>query len=155
MTHPPERNSLQRRFAARSRPGRTDAKSSGFGRLVIVVYGVFSLSAGVRSLYQLATEFSLAPLAIALSTVSALIYVLATVALARTGARWHRIASLAVGVEAVGVVAVGLLSVAAPQLFPKASVWSHFGAGYGYVPLVLPFVGLLWLWLTRPSRVNR
>ena len=80
---------------------------------------------------------------------------LATVALARTGARWHRIASLAVGVEAVGVVAVGLLSVAAPQLFPKASVWSHFGAGYGYVPLVLPFVGLLWLWLTRPSRVNR
>lgn len=148
-------NTLQRRFGTRGRGGHTDAKSSGFGRLIIVVYAVFSLSAGVRSLYQLATEFSLAPLAIVLSTVSALIYVLATVALARSGPRWHRVASLAVGAEAVGVVAVGLLSVAAPELFPKASVWSHFGAGYGYVPLVLPFVGLLWLWLTRPSRTNR
>ena len=149
------RNTLQRRFGDRARSARTDAKSSGFGRVVIVVYGVFSLSAGVRSLYQLATEFSLAPLAIVLSTVSALIYVLATVALARRGRLWHRLASLAIGAEAVGVVAVGLLSVAAPELFPKASVWSHFGAGYGYVPLVLPFVGLLWLWLTRPSRTSR
>jgi len=27
-------------------------------------------------------------------------------------------------------------------------VWSGFGQGYGYVPLVLPFLGLLWLWRT-------
>jgi hypothetical protein len=28
-------------------------------------------------------------------------------------------------------------------------VWSGFGAGYGYVPLVLPFLGLWWLWHGR------
>ena len=148
-------STLQQRFGHAGGPRRTDRKSTGFGRLLIVVYWVFSLSAGVRSLYQLATEFRAAPLAILLSTLSAAIYVLATVALSRTGPRWHRVAALAVGAELVGVLGVGLLSVLEPDLFPKASVWSEFGAGYGYVPLVLPVVGLVWLWLTRPSRAER
>jgi len=34
--------------------------------------------------------------------------------------------------------------------FPEASVWSDFGIGYGWVPLVLPLVGL-W-WILRGSR---
>ena len=29
--------------------------------------------------------------------------------------------------------------------FPDKTVWSHFGSGYGFVPLVLPVLGLLWL----------
>ena len=148
-------STLQQRFGRRGGPRRTDRKSTGFGRLLIVVYWVFSLSAGVRSLYQLATEFSAAPLAILLSTLSAAIYVLATVALSKTGARWHRVATLAVGAELVGVLGVGLLSVLHSDLFKKASVWSEFGAGYGYIPLVLPVVGLAWLWRTRPSRAGR
>ncbi|QBJ22673.1 hypothetical protein KocCE7_08680 [Kocuria marina subsp. indica] len=143
---------MQNRFGRSGPRAGSDRKNSGFGRLLIVVYAVFSLSAGVRSLYQLATEFSAAPLAIILSTISAAIYVLATIALAKSGPSWHRVATVAVVVELAGVLGVGLLSVLEPQLFPKASVWSHFGAGYGYVPLVLPIVGLVWLWLTRPSR---
>ena len=148
----PSRTTLQNRFGRSGPRAGSDRKNSGFGRLLIVVYAVFSLSAGVRSLYQLATEFSVAPLAIILSTISAAIYVLATIALAKSAPGWHRVATVAVVVELVGVLGVGLLSVLEPQLFPKASVWSHFGAGYGYVPLVLPIVGLVWLWLTRPSR---
>lgn len=154
MSKPTEHNTLQQRFGNRVRKQRADAKSSGFGRLVIVIYGVFSLSAGVRSVYQLGTEFSEAPFAIILSTISAAIYVVATVALSRTGPGWHRIAWIAVWTEMIGVLAVGLLSVVAPELFPKASVWSHFGAGYGFVPLVLPVIGLIWLWRTRPNRLN-
>ncbi|MBD2762623.1 hypothetical protein IEE91_09070 [Kocuria sp. cx-455] len=154
MSKPTEHNALQQRFGHRARTQRTDAKSSGFGRVIIVIYGVFSLSAGVRSLYQLGTEFSLAPFAIILSTISAAIYVIATVALSKSGPGWHRIAWLAVWTEMIGVLAVGLLSVMAPGLFPKASVWSHFGAGYGYVPLVLPVIGLIWLWRTRPNHSN-
>ena len=148
-------STLQQRFGRRTGGRRHDRKSSGFGRVLIVVYWVFSLSAGVRSLYQLATEFSLAPLAILLSTLSAAIYVVATVALSRNGAGWHRGATVAVLVELVGVLGVGLLSVVHDDWFPKASVWSGFGAGYGYIPLVLPVVGLAWLWLTRPSRAER
>lgn len=154
MTKSTERNALQQRFGQRVRKQRRDAKSSGFGRFIIVIYGVFSLSAGVRSLYQLGTEFSQAPLAIILSTISAVIYVFATVALSRTGRGWHRKAWIAVWIEMIGVLAVGLLSVISPELFPKASVWSHFGAGYGYVPLILPIIGLIWLWRTRPNRTN-
>jgi hypothetical protein len=29
-------------------------------------------------------------------------------------------------------------------------VWSWYGIGYGFVPLVLPIFGLAWLWHTRP-----
>lgn len=150
MGDPTNRNRIQHAFGERVGPRATDAKSSGFGRLIIVIYAVFSLSAGVRSLYQLVTEFSAAPLAITLSMVSAVIYVVATVALSRTGLRWHRVAVAAVAIELIGVLVVGVLSLIAPELFPKASVWSHFGQGYGYIPLILPVVGLWWLRRTRP-----
>ena len=33
--------------------------------------------------------------------------------------------------------------------FPDATVWSQYGLGYGFVPLVLPVVGLWWLRRTR------
>jgi len=69
--------------------------------------------------------------------------------LARSGQLWSRIAWLAVGFELAGVLVVGLLSFLVPQLFSPPSVWSGFGVGYGYVPLVLPFLGLIWLGKNR------
>jgi hypothetical protein len=48
-----------------------------------------------------------------------------------------------------GVLVVGTSSVVEPSWFPDATVWSEFGQGYGYLPLVLPFVGLAWLVRTR------
>ena len=38
-----------------------------------------------------------------------------------------------------------------PVAFPDKTVWSHFGSGYGYVPLVLPVIGLMWLRSVRRS----
>jgi hypothetical protein len=32
-----------------------------------------------------------------------------------------------------------------PELFGHPSVWSGFGVGYGFIPLVLPVLGLIWL----------
>ena len=43
------------------------------------------------------------------------------------------------------MLVVGFLSLTHPELFQKPSVWSLFGIGYGFVPLALPIVGLLWL----------
>ena len=141
---------LQSRFGPREGSRRTDPKSSGLGRVIIVVYGIFSLSAGVRSIYQILTQFDVAPLAYLLSLFSAAVYVLAAIALAKTGPRWHRIASGAVLVELIGVLGIGAWTFAAPQLFADETVWSHFGQGYGYIPLLLPIVGLIWLRRTRP-----
>jgi len=116
--------------------------SRGPGRVLVAVYAIFTLAAGARSGYQLATEFDQAPVAYLLSAVAAAIYLLATVALwtSRRG-----VALAAVGIELAGVLGVGLYSVLDDEAFPEPTVWSEFGAGYGYVPLVLPVLGLLWL----------
>ncbi|PZR53772.1 hypothetical protein DNL40_06510 [Xylanimonas oleitrophica] len=123
----------------------------GFGRLLVTVYGILAFAAVGRSSYELATKFSEAPVAYSLSTFSAVVYVVATLALARGHARWRAVAWVAVLIEAVGVVTVGALSVTVTDAFGESTVWSGFGQGYGYVPLVLPFVGLWWLWRTRPG----
>ncbi|MGH1978786.1 hypothetical protein [Rothia sp. L_38] len=129
-------------------------KNSGFGRLLVVIYGVFTLSAGARALYQVIRKFDEAPLSISLSALSALIYLVATIALAKKGEGAWKVSLLAVGIEMVGVVLIGIFSYLQPQHFELASVWSHFGSGYGYIPLVLPMVGLWWLNKTRPARTR-
>ena len=129
--------------------GRTDR---GWGRLLVLVYGVFALAATGRSSIQLATHADTAPLAYGLSAFAAVVYVAATYCLAKPGPRTTRLAWLAVGVELVGVLAVGTLTVADPALFPDDTVWSQYGAGYGYVPAVLPFLRLAWL--RHTSRVS-
>lgn len=115
------------------------------GRVLVTVYALFALAAGARSVVQLTTQYHVAPLAYWLSFLSAVVYLVATVALRRFTADWHRIALAAVTTELVGVVVIGTLSIARSDLFPDASVWSDYGQGYGYVPLVLPVIGLLWL----------
>ena len=118
------------------------ATGRGFGRVLVFVYGVFAVAATGRSTLQLATQASEAPVPYALSAFAAVIYIVATLALA-TGRR--RLALLAVGTELAGVLVVGVTSLVVPEDYPDATVWSQFGDGYGYVPLVLPVVGLWWL----------
>lgn len=125
------------------------ALRSGPGRLLIAVYAVFAISASARAGVQLLTRYDEAPLAYLLSAFAAAVYIVATVALARATERSRRVAWAAVLVELVGVLGVGALTLFDQADFPRATVWSGFGAGYGYVPLVLPFVGLAWLWYTR------
>ena len=52
--------------------------------------------------------------------------------------------------ELTGVLVVGTLTVLDTGDFPDDTVWSVYGRGYGFVPLVLPLVGLWWLRRTRP-----
>jgi cytochrome bd-type quinol oxidase subunit 2 len=120
---------------------------SGPGRALVAVYAIFALAAVSRAGVQLALKYSEAPVAYLLSALAAVIYVLATVALWSSR---RRIALAAIGIEMVGVLAVGTLSLLDGDLFPKATVWSGYGQGYGYVPLVLPILGLLWLRRSRP-----
>jgi cytochrome bd-type quinol oxidase subunit 2 len=122
---------------------------SGPGRLLIAVYAIFALAATARSAVQLGTHFSRAPLAYLLSAIAAVVYIVATVCLARGNRTSRRIATVSILVELVGVLVVGTLSLAVPHLFPDATVWSDYGQGYGYVPAVLPLLGLWWLRTTR------
>jgi hypothetical protein len=130
-------------------PGSSPKRSLGVGRLLIVFYAVFAVSSTARASFQIITKFEQAPLAYSLSLVSALVYILATVSLARAGKSWRQVALASVVFELAGVATVGTLSFLAPELFAHPSVWSGFGVGYGYIPLVLPILGLLWIRKTK------
>lgn len=117
----------------------------GVGRLLITVYGILATAATVRAAYQLARKFDEAPVAYSLSALSAVVYILATIALSRRGAGWHKVALATIWFELVGVLVVGSLSLIHPEIFQHASVWSLYGIGYGFIPLGLPVLGLIWL----------
>ena len=117
----------------------------GLGIILVALYGLFALAATGRATYQILADFEKAPVAYLLSALAAVIYLVATVALARGDRTSVRVARVAISIELVGVLTVGLVSYLVPSEFPDKTVWSHFGAGYGYVPLVLPVLGLLWL----------
>jgi hypothetical protein len=118
---------------------------TGPGRLLVAVYALFALAASARAGVQIATKFHHAPVAYLLSAFAAVVYVLATVTLAVGSPTARRIAVVSCSVEFVGVLAVGTWSLTDPATFPDATVWSSYGSGYGFVPLVLPVFGLLWL----------
>lgn len=127
----------------------------GLGRVLILLYGIFAVAATARSSVQLVRDAGAAPLAYGLSALAAAVYLLATVALAHNGRRMRRVAWGAVTTELLGVLGVGTASLLRPDLFPDQTVWSGFGSGYGFVPLVLPFLGIAWLWRSAPSRIER
>lgn len=132
-----------------SRPAR------GAFSVLIAVYAILAVAAIGRSGYQISTKFSEAPLAYSLSALAAVVYLVATVALVESHRRAGRVLAVSsLLLEALGVIGIGTLSLLRPELFPADTVWSHFGQGYLFIPLVLPFVGLWWLFARRPGRIS-
>ncbi|MEQ4204444.1 hypothetical protein ABN028_09330 [Actinopolymorpha sp. B17G11] len=125
--------------------GHPRSTRSGPGRVLVAVYAVFAVAASARAAVQIASRFDEAPVAYALSAFSAIVYVVATVALARGGRVARPVAYAACGIELAGVLAIGTFSVLDPAAFPDETVWSAYGRGYLFIPLVLPVLGLLWL----------
>lgn len=133
--------------APKSRSTGTGPRSAGIGvgRILVSVYGILALAAAGRSVFQILTKFDTAPVAYLLSAVSAFVYIVATVALAKSATNGWVVALATISFELAGVLVVGVLSVIDPALFPSDTVWSYFGRGYGFVPLVLPILGLVFL----------
>jgi hypothetical protein len=123
----------------------TKSTNSGAVRVLVFAYGILAFAAIGRSSFELATKFSVAPLPYSLSAIAALFYVLATVGLIRKGAGWRKFAQIAISLELFFVVSVGILTLIDSSLFPAKTVWSNFGEGYGFTPLILPILGLIWL----------
>ena len=130
-------------------PPSPRTRARGVGRVLIAVYAVLALAATGRSFYEIVAKFDQAPLAYSLSAVAAVVYIVATVALIAPGPVWYRVAWVTITFELIGVLTVGTLSIFLPELFAKASVWSWYGMGYLFIPLVLPVLGMLWLRRTR------
>lgn len=117
----------------------------GPGRLLLWFYGVFTVAALSRSIVQISTKFSDAPLAYLLSLAAGIVYAVITLALWRGGDQARRVALVSCSAELLGVITVGILTLADSSAFPDQTVWSDFGVGYVFLPLVLPVMGLLWV----------
>ena len=124
-------------------------KTRGAGRTLIVFYFIMTIAALARSVFEIVSHFSVAPLAYLLSLFAGIVYLIATIALITPGRRAFRIAQVAITIELVGVLVVGALSVIDLSLFPfsgdRSTVWAYFGLEYLLIPLALPILGLLFL----------
>lgn len=120
-------------------------RTDGLGLVLITVYLILALAATMRAIFQIVAKFDEAPLAYSLSLLSGIVYIVATIALIRRRGVWRTVAWAALIFEFAGVIIVGALSFLAPELFAHDSVWSHFGSGYLFIPLVLPVLGMIWL----------
>ncbi|QWB26753.1 MULTISPECIES: hypothetical protein [Streptomyces] len=122
---------------------------SGPGTLLVWLYGVMVVGAVSRSAYQIATEFDRAPLAYSLSAVAGLVYGFITYSLVRGGETARRAALVCCVAELVGVLTVGTWTLVEPSAFPDATVWSDFGMGYLFIPVLLPLSAIYWLRASR------
>ena len=115
-------------------------------------YGLWAFSALGRSSYEYLFKnprpANLVPAH--LSTFVGVLYIFIIVGLRRRTPRawWVTLALLIV--ELSGVLIVGTLDVFW-HAFPYATVWSQYGKGYFFMPLLLPFVGLAYM-LRRETR---
>lgn len=115
-------------------------------------YGLWSFSALGRSTYEYFFKnprpANLVPAH--LSTFVGVLYIFIIVGLRQRSPRawWITLALLAI--ELAGVLIVGTIDVVWHP-FPYATVWSNYGIGYFFMPLVLPFLGLTWI-LRRETR---
>ncbi|CAL9632251.1 hypothetical protein SUDANB105_06114 [Streptomyces sp. enrichment culture] len=126
--------------------------TSGPGTLLVWLYGVMVVGAVSRSAYQIATEFDRAPLAYSLSAVAGVVYGFITYTLFRGGETARRAARLCCAAELVGVLVVGTWTLVEPSAFPDATVWSDFGMGYLFIPVLLPVSALFWLRKSRSGQ---
>jgi drug/metabolite transporter (DMT)-like permease len=141
----------ERRQTATAEGARRGPIGSGPGKLLVTVYGIFTVGAASRSIVQLSTRFHEAPLAYLLSALAAVVYAFITVSLVKGGERARKAALGCCCVELLGVLAVGTWTLVEPSAFPDATVWSDYGMGYLFIPVVLPVTGLLWLRAARKT----
>ncbi|MEV5239352.1 hypothetical protein AB0K89_09570 [Streptomyces cinnamoneus] len=117
----------------------------GPGRLLVWLYGVFTVAAASRSVVQMIVDFGRAPLAYVLSAGAALVYAFITYSLVRGGEQARRAALVCCAAELAGVLVVGTWTLVEPSAFPDATVWSDYGMGYLFIPVILPVTAMAWL----------
>ncbi|MET8636752.1 hypothetical protein ACWEQ2_07810 [Streptomyces sp. NPDC004096] len=137
--------------ATQEKPAKTRL-IAGPGMLLVWLYGVMVVGAVSRSVVQISTQFDEAPLAYSLSAVAGVVYGFITYSLVRGGERARRAAFVCCAAELVGVLTVGTWTLVEPSAFPDATVWSDYGMGYVFIPVLLPLSAMYWLRKARTER---
>lgn len=132
----------------------TDDRSvaRGWGRLVPLFFWIAGLGTTGIAIWQLAKAAD-QPLGARLAVFFAgVIYLGAALGLTHNGRRMRMIAWICVSISLGGPLLEGLrdLGESAPDIW---SPWAGFGSQVWYVSLILPMVGLAWLWWSNPRRI--
>lgn len=123
------------------------------------MYAILAIAATGRSVFQIIDRFHDAPIAFSLSALAGAVYLLATLSLALG---WRRLALATICFELAGVLVVGTITILNPGLLGldsidpfgrESTVWTAYGAGYLFVPLALPVLGLIYL-RRRPAAAD-
>lgn len=127
----------------------------GAGMILAVSYPVLALSTGVRAVYQGFFKDEVTNyLAVVLSGVAAVCYLLATIGFTYKRKWAWQLSVVVLVFETVMALAVGSLSLTTVYAdVIGRTVWRSFGADYGYLPLIQPILGLLWLFHPQTLRV--
>lgn len=110
-------------------------------KVLIACYTVLAIAAGSRAFVQLATRASDAPIPYSLSAVAAAVYLVLAISLRRDG-RWRQLALAAATAELIGVLTVGTAELSGATHWPDETVWSSYGVGYAFAPVILPIAAI-------------
>ena len=117
--------------------------------LLVWLYGVMVVGAVSRSVVQISTEFDSVPLAYSLSAVAGVVYGFITYSLVRGGGDGPQGGAGVLRRRVLGVLTVGRGTLVEPSAFPDATVWSDYGMGYLFIPVMLPISAMYWLGRAR------
>lgn len=127
--------------------------SRGWGRIIIAALWIF---AAVVTYTAIADFFTLSSHALGprlVSVIAALGYIVAAVSLTHNGRRMRVLAWTAIGFEITGVIVTGLIGMEVKEIGEIRNIWANFGAQYGFLPMLVPLVSLVWLWWSNPRRI--
>lgn len=141
------------------RPVKDDRRPAlGLGRLVMALYWIFGIITTLLASWVLIRSASLtifSPIGGKIvALLAGLIYILVAIGITHNGRRMRIMAWVGVIIEMVGPILTGLLELGVPDLGNSHfSPWAGFGVNYWYLPLLVPIVGIIWMWRSDPRRI--
>ncbi|WP_243106986.1 MULTISPECIES: hypothetical protein [Actinomyces] len=125
----------------------------GWGRILVVVFAAFGAAILGPALLALVRRPDEAPLLESFNALGGLLYLLLSVSVAHNGRRMRNVGWMSLAALATMEILIGALSLSPTYTGLDVLVWSDGGRSLGYLPLLLPVVAAVWMWMSDPRRI--